>query len=457
MKKNFFHTIFNIPVVIFLFFLIVCTSCDENIIPFKNPPHLEYFDLKGNVAEVQTESYIYYVQEEGYSKMNLLDFVTFPPFNNIFLHKDVLTKDQLDVFYRPIEELSEIRKGPFPFLAKVTAISKTFTREGYLSSASYNFKDTLLYSAKYEYDDENRIKIINKKFKTPIYSLSLYGNSVKYNDYYHYSKTTFSYNGNNILENQCSKFTSKKDTIKIISNYSFRQEDDYILEIKTSQMKDSSNVFFKDSSFIYLDDKEDIYKITSYKNYLNKENSNSEANLYLDDNIVYKKMPGRHSLIYNKRGKIVEDNTYKYEYYDLSSKDDNQDYHDGLLKRIYIKDIGIYAFFNYKKDSRGNWIELEIIPNRTIFDKKINRFYELLEENKELDHSFDELNNYYESNKNMYYFTNKEREKIISEMLKITDSKKTNVEELNELETYIQENSGKFAKIIVKRNIIYYN
>ena len=80
-----------------------------------------------------------------------------------------------------------------------------------------------------------------------------------------------------------------------------------------------------------------------------------------------------------------------------------------------------------------------------------------MEENKELDHSFDELNNYYESNKSMYYFTNKEREKIISEMLKITDSKKANVEELNELETYIKKNSGKFAKIIVKRNIIYYN
>lgn len=121
--------------------LIMLLSCDKENkhIPFKNIPHTHYFDLKGNVFDIQISFSKEIINEQGYYNpvsTNLKDTPFMGEFNPVYkmLFYGIISdyREDVDIFYPPIKAIQMVDASS-PYIHNITY---TFNKEGYIENFS---------------------------------------------------------------------------------------------------------------------------------------------------------------------------------------------------------------------------------------------------------------------------------------------------------------------------------
>ena len=403
--------------------LSLLNSClNQEQIPFKNIPHIQYFNLKGKVAEVQVESFQCGILPEGYASPNILNMQNLSPIGNAVLLTNYIHKNEIDIFSIPIEKFRKLGNDVMisPMLSN---ISYSFDDKGYISDFSLYWKDKKIRTVECEYD--------NNKFPNSITQYELYSamwNMIGFCEYHENMDTVqdlFQYDKSMITKFRTIKTSDSIQTIKTI--YTFEK----IGENKTLEKICYGNKYV-DSAYILNDKNRNIFKIDYFQDatrFMNKKQA--EATMFLENNIVYKVLPGISNKVFDNSHRLIEDENYSYTY------DRN-----GLYKTIYDKKNDILSTVSYELDSQGNWIKMEIIPDRSDFDKK-NR--ELEDLDKEFNYNIERYNRY----ENMTYPPIETMNLIVKNLEKINLRVKLLNEEISDMIKHL-------GKITIKRNILYY-
>lgn len=405
------------------------TSCiHHNDIPFKTISHLKYFNLNGEVSEMQISIYTSNILEEGYASETISNMQQFPFISKPLLFQNIYTQQgNIDVYFKPMHLISTM--NIYYMSPKVSTISYSFNKEGFVTDATSFWEDKRLKSIKCEYNEMNQPKEIEFHNHT-IALFSMNG------------EIDFSPNGD-IIERSYAY-----DKSKIVETYKEIEKDSVSVGKRIYQFSDIANnrVLEKitdeesvDSALIFLDEKtNDIYKIEYYESLPNTRN----MTMLLSNNRVYKILPNDYrELVFDNLLRILEDKSFKYSY----------DSHSPLeLKSIYIKELDLNLEISCKYDHKGNWIEMKILPDRSEYDYLTMRINKISNE-------IDYLRKDFEKYKNESYVMRKDYHQILEEME--IDAEKINllykeganlIEDRNELKALLK-------KVIVKRNIMYYN
>ncbi len=313
-------------------------------------------------------------------------------------------------------------------------ISLSFNDQGYMSEFSLFWKEKKIRTHKYEYNENNFPQNMNQyTLFSALWGIDKDDWSKSYYEYHEIKDTlqeTFQYYGSTI-----TKFSTIKEPDTIFSNRKIIYRFEKRGKSKTLETieKNLNNIIYIDSAYIWSNKHDDIFKIEYFQDSAQfKNNKKGEATMYLENNIVYKVLPGISNKVFDNFYRLIEDENYKYTY------DRN-----GLYKTIYDKKNDILSTVSYEFDSRDNWTKMEITPTRYKMDQLYDKLDNLLDENRSYRKRFEEYNR-------MSYPPIDKMEHILN-MLKDNNQ---NIEDVNFL---INLSKDQFSKIIVLRNILYYN
>ena len=187
-----------------------------------------------------------------------------------------------------------------------------------------------------------------------------------------------------------------------------------------------------DSAYIFQDKNQNVYKIEYFQTLSRSSKKQEKYTLFLKDNIIYKILPFYENTdLYDSKNRLIEDIQYKYTYNS-----------NGLYQTIYEKSKDILSTVSYEMDEYGNWTKMEITPARRKADKLYSLLKELSEDNKRLQKEF-------ESYDKMSYPPLARMEDILENLQKNTNT-------IKNIETTMKQCEQSFSKIIVSRNITYY-
>ena len=404
--------------------LISLSSCEKNNqIPFKNIPHKEYFDLKGPVKEVQVDGYICNVSENGFDSPETLNMKKYLPVNNILDLRYYWGKNGIDICSTPIDTYQDL----YIFSSEISNVCYSFTEQGYLSSMDLFWKDKRLKTLKCTFNKDNLLKQMTQyEFYKVIWDLSNLGKVVdKYIEQKDTVENTYLYNKSQILQTQIKRTT---DSTRIYKNsYAFEQKDKEKI-IERIYYGDE----YIDSAYIFQDKNQNVYKIEYFQTLSRSSKKQEKYTLFLKDNIIYKILPFYENTdLYDSKNRLIEDIQYKYTYNS-----------NGLYQTIYEKSKDILSTVSYEMDEYGNWTKMEITPARRKADKLYSLLKELSEDNKRLQKEF-------ESYDKMSYPPLARMEDILENLQKNTNT-------IKNIETTMKQCEQSFSKIIVSRNITYY-
>lgn len=188
---------------------------------------------------------------------------------------------------------------------------------------------------------------------------------------------------------------------------------------------------YVDSAYIFQDKNKDVYKIEHFLTISRSSKEQEQRTMFLKDNMVYKKLPDNDTNLYDEENRLIEDTQYKYTYNS-----------NGLYQTIYEKREDILSTVSYEMDEYGNWTKMEITPARRKADKLYSLLKKLSEDNKRLQKEF-------ESYDKMSYPPLARMEDILENLQKNTNT-------IKDIETIMKLCEQSFSKIIVSRNITYY-
>ena len=404
--------------------LISLSSCEKNNqIPFKNIPHKEYFDLKGPVKEVQVDGYICNVSENGFDSPETLNMKKYLPVNNILDLRYYWGKNGIDICSTPIDTYQDL----YIFSSEISNVCYSFTEQGYLSSMDLFWKDKRLKTLKCTFNKDNLLKQMTQyEFYKVIWDLRNLGKVVdKYIEQKDTVENTYLYNKSQILQTQIKRTT---DSTRIYKNsYAFEQKDKEKI-IERIYYGDE----YIDSAYIFQDKNQNVYKIEYFQTLSRSSKKQEKYTLFLKDNIIYKILPFYENTdLYDSKNRLIEDIQYKYTYNS-----------NGLYQTIYEKSKDILNTVSYEMDEYGNSTKMEITPARRKADKLYSLLKELSEDNKRLQKEF-------ESYDKMSYPPLARMEDILENLQKNTNT-------IKNIETTMKQCEQSFSKIIVSRNITYY-
>lgn len=404
--------------------LISLSSCEKNNqIPFKNIPHKEYFDLKGPVKEVQVDGYICNVSENGFDSPETLNMKKYLPVNNILDLRYYWGKNGIDICSTPIDTYQDL----YIFSSEISNVCYSFTEQGYLSSMDLFWKDKRLKTLKCTFNKDNLLKQMTQyEFYKVIWDLRNLGKVVdKYIEQKDTVENTYLYNKSQILQTQIKRTA---DSTRIYKNsYAFEQKDKEKI-IERIYYGDE----YIDSAYIFQDKNQNVYKIEYFQTLSRSSKKQEKYTLFLKDNIIYKILPFYENTdLYDSKNRLIEDIQYKYTYNS-----------NGLYQTIYEKSKDILSTVSYEMDEYGNWTKMEITPARRKADKLYSLLKELSEDNKRLQKEF-------ESYDKMSYPPLARMEDILENLQKNTNT-------IKNIETTMKQCEQSFSKIIVSRNITYY-
>lgn len=404
--------------------LISLSSCEKNNqIPFKNIPHKEYFDLKGPVKEVQVDGYICNVSENGFDSPETLNMKKYLPVNNILDLRYYWGKNGIDICSTPIDTYQDL----YIFSSEISNVCYSFTEQGYLSSMDLFWRDKRLKTLKCTFNKDNLLKQMTQyEFYKVIWDLRNLGKVVdKYIEQKDTVENTYLYNESQILQTQIKRTA---DSTRIYKNsYTFEQKDKEKI-IERIYYGDE----YIDSAYIFQDKNKNVYKIEYFQTLSRSSKKQEKYTLFLKDNIIYKILPfyGNADL-YDSKNKLIEDIQYKYTYNS-----------NGLYQTIYEKSEDILSTVSYEMDEYGNWTKMEITPARRKADKLYSLLKELSEDNKRLQREF-------ESYDKMSY-------PPLARMEDILENLQKNTKTIKDIKTIMKLCEQSFSKIIISRNITYY-
>ena len=404
--------------------LISLSSCEKNNqIPFKNIPHKEYFDLKGPVKEVQVDGYICNVSENGFDSPETLNMKKYLPVNNILDLRYYWGKNGIDICSTPIDTYQDL----YIFSSEISNVCYSFTEQGYLSSMDLFWKDKRLKTLKCTFNKDNLLKQMTQyEFYKVIWDLSNLGKVVdKYIEQKDTVENTYLYNKSQILQTQIKRTT---DSTRIYKNSYAKKKKDKEKIIERIYYGDE----YIDSAYIFQDKNQNVYKIEYFQTLSRSSKKQEKYTLFLKDNIIYKILPFYENTdLYDSKNRLIEDIQYKYTYNS-----------NGLYQTIYEKSKDILSTVSYEMDEYGNWTKMEITPARRKADKLYSLLKELSEDNKRLQKEF-------ESYDKMSYPPLARMEDILENLQKNTNT-------IKNIETTMKQCEQSFSKIIVSRNITYY-
>lgn len=404
----------------FLIALFLLSSCEENIqIPFKNIPHKEYFDLKGRVKEVQVDGYICNISENGFDSPTTLNIRNYHPVNDILFSRCYFGQNKIDICSTPVETYQDL----YLFSLAISNISYSFTEQGYLSNVDLFWKDKRIKTLKCTFNRENTLsQIIKYEPFTVVYDLEKKGyECIEQKDTI---ENTYLYDGFRILQTQVKR---KPDSTRIYkTSYIFEQKDkDKVIE-RIYYGDDSV-----DSAYIFQDKNKNVYKIEYFVTQSRSSKEQNKITMFLKDNMVYKVLPYNDTNLYDGENRLIEDTQYKYTYNS-----------NGLYQTIYEKSEDILSTVSYEMDEYGNWTKMEITPARRKADKLYSLLKELSEDNKRLQREF-------ESYDKMSY-------PPLARMEDILENLQKNTKTIKDIKTIMKLCEQSFSKIIISRNITYY-
>lgn len=404
----------------FLIALFLLSSCEKNNqIPFKNIPHKEYFDLKGPVKEVQVDGYICNISEKGFDSPETLDMRTYLPVNDMLFSRCYFGKNGIDICSTPVETYQDL----YLFSLAISNISYSFTEQGYLSNVDLFWKDKRIKALKCTFNRENIIsQMIRYESFTIVYDPDK--NEWECIEQKDTIENTYLYDGFRILQTQIKR---RSDSTRIYkTSYIFEQKDsDKVIE-RIYYGDD-----YVDSAYIFQDKNKDVYKIEHFLTISRSSKEQEQRTMFLKDNMVYKKLPDNDTNLYDEENRLIEDTQYKYTYNS-----------NGLYQTIYEKREDILSTVSYEMDEYGNWTKMEITPARRKADKLYSLLKKLSEDNKRLQKEF-------ESYDKMSYPPLARMEDILENLQKNTNT-------IKDIETIMKLCEQSFSKIIVSRNITYY-
>lgn len=289
------------------------------------------------------------------------------------------------------------------------------------------WKDKRLKTLKCTFNKDNLLKQMTQyEFYKVIWDLRNLGKVVdKYIEQKDTVENTYLYNKSQILQTQIKRTT---DSTRIYKNsYAFEQKDKEKI-IERIYYGDE----YIDSAYIFQDKNQNVYKIEYFQTLSRSSKKQEKYTLFLKDNIIYKILPFYENTdLYDSKNRLIEDIQYKYTYNS-----------NGLYQTIYEKSKDILSTVSYEMDEYGNWTKMEITPARRKADKLYSLLKELSEDNKRLQKEF-------ESYDKMSYPPLARMEDILENLQKNTNT-------IKNIKTTMKQCEQSFSKIIVSRNITYY-
>lgn len=414
------------------FLVIFMFSCTEQkiSIPFTNVPHTQYLKLRGTVPEIQIKAYNCNITDSGYGKPRTTDLKSclYPQCNPCFdfMFQDLVFsyKDDIDIYYQPIESI----KNMFGSIFDITDLSYTFNKNGFITNISSYYMDNKIGNMQIKYNEDNMVNNIN--YNLPSINFSKKGvqynkGTIVNNDYI--------YNSDSIRKIQ-QNISPDKDTSIFVDTYKYINKDDFIKGLFISELKtDSFHIFINNNKvnkvICYIDS-------FSYKRGDNLSHiDRSEQTVFIANDKVYSIFPKNDNLldnlhrIENSQSNIIKYNDFIF-YYNKT---------DDRITNITNSHTSIQYTISYINDKRGNWIKMTITTSRETYER-------ILYLKKELINIKQEYQSWSSADGEFKLY------KILDRFIEVK-------KELdNNYKSDVIENIEKISnKIIIERNIFYYD
>ena len=346
---------------------------DKNkFVVFDNTPHKQYMGLKEKVRDVQITFFREEIEEQGYKLSEPVSLIQFPfdnrlnPIYNMFFWNVIPDlKENVDIYFPPIQFI----RHNFWTTNVVNGISFTFDEHGFLDNTSWFYDNQLISFVNIKYKQNNLVSKITKK-QTLVNGLYTPGDSPKGDPYDGAFSLTQEYEYDYKNLDSLFKVTihgylpEKKDPFWFESIHEYRFNDDHL----EMNVKDNKNILY----CIYLNSNNRASKIDVYNNGV------KDKSVLLKDNFVYSSMPvGESELInieYDDLFRVIKckrslPEEWRFEY-------DNK---LGLMTRMvysgFSEKIVYYITYNY--DEYGNWIQMNITADRSIYDELEANLYDI--------------------------------------------------------------------------------
>ena len=434
-----------LKMIVCLSCLWIMGSCDDDGIPFENIPHTRYWGLKGKVAEMQISAYRL---DEDHASENRFNIQDLHFLSNICCLQNILDfQYMINIYSDPINEIKNIG---FPLFApQVSTVSCSFTKDGYISDASFFWENKKLQQVKCKYNDKNQpTEILYYDLQHAMFTVD----GVEYRSTSDFSKSTYTYEKSKITK---SYYEQKMDTFHTFKSvYQFFPSKEQVTEVITTGER-------KDSASIFLGSDDDIYKIEYYHDTKELKEGQITETLYLHEGMVYKILPHYKDLIYDESVNLIEDKYYTYSYYpDVADSGMKR----GLWKSLHDKKNNLHYEIRYSFDDKGNWIQMEMKSNRKVLEEVNERISFIESRQNSLISDYYDYESEFKSNENNYNYLSSDliRANALDKMEQALDKMREIRGEVQQLEEERKKLISKserlvvlLSPIIVRRNIIY--
>lgn len=223
---------------LFLFVIFILSCTDQKVrlksrvfIPFVNVPHTQYLNLQGTVSEMQIKAYSCNITDFGYEepKSVNLQHCLYPNCNPCFsfMFQDHVSsyKDDIDIYFQPIESIKEMFDKNFD----MTELSYSFNKNGFITSVSSYNRDKEIGSVKIKYNIDNVVN--NVYYNLPSIDIqSIGGKRVMSQNTGTLVNKDFLFNSDTIRLVR-KNISSKKDTSISIHKYTYVNRGDFFFGI----------------------------------------------------------------------------------------------------------------------------------------------------------------------------------------------------------------------------------